>query len=54
VILAHHRMWRDAEATKAAPAPIVADIAETGAPTAPPPREAPKTAQQPQPPRAQR
>lgn len=45
MILAHHRMWRDAEAAKVTPAPIAADLAETEAPTAPAPREAPKPAQ---------
>ena len=52
MILAHHRMWRDAEAEKAARATLAADLAETGAPTAPAPREAAKPAQSTQ--RAQR
>lgn len=50
MILAHRRMWR--EQANAAPAPVAADIAESDAPTAPPPRESPKAAQTTQ--RAQR
>lgn len=55
MILSHRRMWRDAETEKAARATVAAvatDIAESDAPTVPPPREAPKAAQTTQ--RAQR
>ena len=46
MILAHHRMWRDAEAAKVAPAPIVADIeAPTASAPASAQREVSKTAQ---------
>lgn len=52
MILSHRRMWRDAEAEKAARATVAPDIDASEAQSAPPPREAPKAAQTTQ--RAQR